>query len=270
MRIEAFVDSVKSDEFDFIKEKSLKEIIKYINENKLERYYVTLNKKPVFVFTPVEIIDIFLQNKLDKTFEAYFLSLENYKLETIEANKHIIDTYNYLRSKRLQFACVVKNEELIGEIVFSTLSLKISFIAIKDPLTNTYNQQYFDILVEEYNEISQALGIIMIKIYDISIFESLYGYDFKNKILKTFAYVIKNSVRDIDFVFRNEDVFKILTFNNAEITMKIKHRIEDRLKDLKIDDITIPCKVVATNIPELESNIFLAVEGLEEKLIERD
>jgi diguanylate cyclase (GGDEF)-like protein len=212
-----------------------------------------------------------LKNLLSLTFKEFYENLENYNLEVIDANRHIIDTYNYLRTKKLHFAPVVKNNELIGEVAFSTLSLKISFIAIKDTLTNTYNQKYFDVLIDEYNEISQALGIIMIKIYDLAIFESLYGYDFKNKVLKLFGQVIKNSVRDVDFVFRNEDVFKILTFNNAEITMKIRQRIENKLSTLKIDEnISISYKVVATQVPELENNIFLAVEELEEKLIKRN
>jgi diguanylate cyclase (GGDEF)-like protein len=270
MKIEAFVDPVNSDEFYVIKDKTLEEIIKYINEKELERYYITVDKKPIFMFNHAEIIDIFLKNKLNKTFEEYFHSLDNYELETIEATRHIIDTYNYLRKCKLHFAPVVKNDELIGEIAFSTLSLKISFIAIKDPLTDTYNQKYFDVLIDEYNEISQALGIIMVKIYDISIFESLYGYDFKNKILKKFAETLKKSVRDVDFVFRNDDTFKILTFNDSEVTLKIKHRIEDNLKNLEVDNISIPHKVVATHVPELEPNIFLAIESLEGKLIKRN
>jgi diguanylate cyclase (GGDEF)-like protein len=270
MKIEAFVDPVKSDEFTVIKNKTLEEIINFINKNNLERYYITVDKKPIFMFNHAEIIEIFLKNKLNKTFEEYFNSLDNYELEIIDASRHIIDTYNYLRKHKLHFAPVVKNDELIGEIAFSTLSLKISFIAIKDPLTDTFNQKYFDVLIDEYNEISQALGIIMIKIYDISIFESLYGYDFKNKILQEFAKTIKESLRDVDFVFRNDDVFKILTFNDSEITLKIKHRIEDKLKDLEVDKISIPHKVVATHVPELEPNIFLAIENLEGKLIKRD
>jgi len=271
MKIEAFVDPVKSAEYNSVKNKTLEEIIKYINKNEIERFYITIDKKPIFLFNHAEIIDIFLKNRLHLSFEEFYNLLEDYKLGVIDSNKHIIDTYNYLRKNKLHFAPVVRNGELIGEINFATLSLKISFIAIKDPLTDTYNQKYFDVLVDEYNEISEALGIIMIKIYDLSIFEGLYGYDFKNKILKEFGTQIKNSVRDVDFVFRNEDVFKILTFNPSDITMKIKNRIEERLKEkTKIDEILIPYKVVATHIPDLEQNIFLAIDSLESKLIKRD
>jgi diguanylate cyclase (GGDEF)-like protein len=273
MRIEAFVDSVKSDEFDNIRNKTLNELVNYIMNNHLERYYITLESSPIYIFNHEEIINIFFKNILEWTFEEFYnkeIKNKYNDLYKIEANRHIIDVYNQMRKAKLHFAPVIKNEKLIGEIAFSTLSLKISFIAIKDVLTNTYNQKYFNVLIDEYNEISQDLGIIMIKIYNLAIFESLYGYDFKNKILKLFGEVIKNSVRDVDFVFRNDDIFKILTFNDSEVTLKIKHRIEDKLKDLEVDKIAIPYKVVATHVPELEPNVFLAIENLEEKLIKRD
>jgi len=168
----------------------------------------------------------------------------------------------------MEYAPVVKNNQLIGEVSFATLSLKISFIAIKDPLTATYNQKYFNVLIEEYNEISRELGIIMIKVENLSIYESIYGIDVVNRILIKIANLIRNSIRDVDFLFRNDDTFKILTFNNAEITMKIKERIENRLKNFKSCELTVQTKVVGTQVPEISPNIILAVEELEKKLIE--
>ena len=110
----------------------------------------------------------------------------------------------------------------------------------------------------------------MVKIYDIDIYLSFYGSGFIKKILKSFSEKIRKSIRDVDFIFRNDNTFKILTFNNAEITMKIKKRIDEKLKNLEIDGIKIPYKVVATHIPEIDDNILLGIEKLEKKLIKRD
>jgi hypothetical protein len=52
--------------------------------------------------------------------------------------------------------------------------------------------------------------------------------------------------------------------------MKIKKRIENKLNQTLIDDIKVPFIIVATHIPEIDSNIILAVEELERKLIKRD
>jgi len=269
MRIEAFIEPVKSVEFNSIATSSLEEIITFINNEKIERLYIVENKKPLFVINSTEIIDIFLNNKLHFTFYDFY-NEKGCNIESIESTRHIIDTYNYLRNKRINFAPVIKDGNLIGEINFSTLSLKVSFIAIKDPLTNTYNQKYFDVLIKEYNEIALEIGLIMIKIYNLSIFEGLYGYDFKKDVLKEYAKIIKNSIRDVDFVFRNEDIFKIITFNSDEIAIKIKDRIEKKLNETEINGIQVPFKVVATHVPGLESNILIAVEELERKLVKRN
>ena len=232
--------------------------------------YVVDNNNLRYIFDYEGILDIFFQNLLQMKFDDYFNSLDGYKIITIDSSKHIIDTYNYMRSLRLMYAPVLKNNQLIGEISFSTLSLKISYLAIKDNITNAFNQKYFNVLIEEYQEIDKEVGIIMIKIYDIDIFHSFYGSSFITKILKSFSEKIRESVRDVDFIFRNDNVFKILTFNNAEITMKIKKRIDEKLKNLKVDEIKIPYKVAATHIPELDDNILLGIEKLEKKLIKRD
>ncbi len=268
MYIENFTDSAKSVEIEEISQKTMEEIIKYMHQNSIERYYILSNKTPVFVINSNIIIDVFLFNKLNDTLDDFIKEKNNVFI--VDAHRHIIDTYNYMRSKNIEYAAVVKNDEFIGEINFNTLSLKISFIAIKDPLTDTYNQKYFNVLIEEYNEISQNVGIIMVKIINLSIYEGLYGEDFVNKILYSTAKLIKRMTRSVDFIFRNEDTFKILTFNNAEITLKIKERLQTYLKSCEINQITIACKTVATQVPEIKNNILLAVEDLERELIKGD
>ncbi|EDM24521.1 diguanylate cyclase [Caminibacter mediatlanticus TB-2] len=269
MTIESFVDKIDYLEFDSIKNKKLEDIIQYIRNKKIQRLYIVENAYPTFILDHETILDIFFKNLLHLTLYEYLTSINEYKLVILDANKHIIDTYNYLRKLKIMYAPVVKDNKLIGEVNFSTLSLKISYLAIKDNITNTFNEKYFNVLVDEYHEIDKEVGIIMIKVFDIEIYQSFYGYDFINKILKLFAKTIKSSIRDVDFLFRNENIFKILTFNNAEITMKIKNRIDKRLENIEVENIKIPYKIVATQIPEIETNILLAIEKLEKELIKR-
>ena len=88
-----------------------------------------------------------------------------------------------------------------------------------------------------------------------------------NKIIKTFADVISNSVRKIDFVFRWDNQFRIITFNDLEITSKIFSRIQNRLNNLTIDDIHIPFKMCMSHVPQLQNDILLAIESCEEQFI---
>jgi len=269
MRIREYVDSIHCKNFHEISQKPLDEILAYFHQTPNTRLYIVEENRPVYIFTPKEIIDIFLENKNFLTIGEYVL--ENKKeIFTLDASTNIIDAYNQLRKRKLSFAPVMEGGKLIGEVSFETLSLKISFIAIKDPLTGAFNQRYFDVLVEEYKEMDKPLGIIFVKIENLSIFESLYGHSFKLEVLRKFADTIHSSLRDIDFVFRVEDIFKIITFNDLEIVSMIVARIKKRLSEIKINDIKIPFKIVFSQVPEIESNIILAIEDCEKKLIKRD
>ena len=100
--------------------------------------------------------------------------------------------------------------------------------------------------------------------------DGIYGLDIVNAILKEFAKVIKKSVRDIDFVFRNDYIFKILTFNNLEITDKIVTRLKNSLDLIECNGVKPSFNIVFSHIPELENNILSAIDFCEKKLIERD
>ncbi|NPA88239.1 MAG: diguanylate cyclase [Epsilonproteobacteria bacterium] len=269
MKIKNYVDPVHSKEYTEIAEKTLEDVIAYFQTKNNPRLYILQDEKPLYIFTPVEIVDIFLQNKKDMKVKDY-IQQNKKEIYTLSADMHIIDAYNDLRRRKLDFAPVMEDFKLIGEVSFETLSLKISFIAIKDPLTDVYNQKYFEVMIEESNELDKPLGIIMIRLENLSILESLYGHNFKLKVLKTFAKEIQNSIRDIDFVFRVENTFKILTFNNLEIVVKMVNRIKDRLSKIEIDELQIPFKMAFSHVPEIEMSVLLAVEECERKLIERD
>jgi predicted transcriptional regulator len=71
MKIESFVDPVFSEELSKIANKTLEEIIKDMKYHKIDRLYITKNNFPVYVINHVEIIDIFLSNKLSLNLEEY-------------------------------------------------------------------------------------------------------------------------------------------------------------------------------------------------------
>jgi len=269
LKLKNYVDPIFTKEFHEIKNKTLEDVIAYFQAKKCPRLYVVERNRPLYVFTPAEIVDIFMQNKKDQKIEDYIK--ENKKdIFTLKSDLHIIDAYNDMRKKRVEFAPVEENGEIIGEVSFDTLGLKIGLIAVKDPVTDVYNQKYFQVMLDEYNELEKPIGIIMIKLENISLLESLYGHDFKVKALKKFAEVIKKSVRDVDFIFRVDDKFIILTFTDFEILLKIVSRIKEALKDVEVDDFKIPYKIAYSHVPEMENNILIALDNCERKLIERD
>ena len=268
MKLLDYVDKVEYIDIEELKNKKLNDLIILFHTKSIVRFYILKDKKPIFVLTPKEIVDIFLNNLINA--DAYEFFKDKDYLKCFDVNKHIIDVYYEMRKNNLLFMPVCKNNEFIGEVDFNTLSLKITYIVIKDELTGVYNKKYFDVLIEEYKDFNKPMGLIFIELKDLAIFEGLYGIEMSNKMIINVANILKNSVRKIDFVFRWDNQFRIIIFNNLEVTAKILERITKKLNNTKIDGIKIPFNICLNHIPELNSDILMAIEECEEKLIKRD
>ena len=265
MFVKEYIDPVFSMDLEEIRYMSIEDLILHFHAKNLKRFYITHNQKVIFVITPKEIVDFFVNHDIKKNAYEFFKDKE--PLECFDGKKHIIDVYYEMRRENLEFMPVCENGEFIGEIDFNVLSLKISYIVIKDELTGVYNKKYFDVIVEEYSDFDKPLGMIFVELEDLSIYEGLYGVNFSSDAIKEFANTIKNSVRKIDFVFRWDNQFRIIIFHDLEVTSKVFERIKTKLKNLKIEEISIPFKMSFSHVPELQEDILLAIQRGEEELI---
>jgi len=266
MKIKEYVDKINFIHLYELENKLLEDVFFIFHSKNLKRLYILKDKKPIFVLTSQTIVDI-IMNKQEKLNALEFLKNKDF-LKCFEADKHVIDAYYEMRKNNYSFMPVCENGEIIGEIDFEILDIKISYIVIKDKLTGLFNKRYFDAIVENYEDFNKSVGIIFVEVRELYIYEGLYGIEITQKILKTFAEVLKKSLRKIDFIFRWDNQFRIITFNNLEITSKIFSRIQNRLNSIKIGDVHIPFKMCMSHIPQLQDNILLALEHCEEKLIE--
>jgi len=268
MYIKDYIDKIKTVNFEDVKDLKLEDLIYKFHAKKCEKLYILKENKPLFVLEPKKIVDIFLNHQSKKSLEEFLYNKEF--LECFDSKMNIIDAYYQMRKKNLEYIPVCENGVVIGEINFSVLSLKISYIVIKDELTGVFNRKYFDVIIEEYNDFNKPMGLIFIEVENLPIYEGLYGIDTVHKILRGYADILRISLRDIDFIFRLDNQFRVITFNNLEITTKIVERIKKRLNSFTIEDIHIPYKLSFSHIPELENNIISAIEECERKLIERN
>ncbi|GAX87094.1 conserved hypothetical protein [Lebetimonas natsushimae] len=267
MIIEKYIEPVLFKEYDFLTTVSIKELISYLLKYKSDSLYITKNKYPVYFFDSIDLLDIFLTDELNIKVIDYIKNNPK-KIYVLEFNTNVIDAYYYMRSNNVKKAAVIKNNQLIGEISFKTISSKIADIIIKDSLTGVYNEKYFQVLIEEYKDFDKPLGIIFIDIKNIGIIEGLYGEEKVKYILKAMATKLMNLVRDIDFVFRNDYRFKIITFTELEITKKIVERIKKALDEFEVDGIKIGYSLAYSHVPEVQENILLALDEIESKLID--
>lgn len=268
MLLKEYIDEVFTIDLEDIKDLSIEDIILQFHAKNLKRMYILNENRTVFVLSPKEIVDFFLNYDIKQN--IYEVLKDKNPLDCFNAKKHIIDAYCEMRKENLDFIPACENGKFIGEIDFNVLSLKISYIVIKDELTGVYNKKYFDVIVEEYKDINKPIGLILIEIKDLPIFEGLYGVDMVYKIIESYAKILKRSVRDIDFIFRWDNQFRIMVFNNLEVTAKIFERIKNKLDQLKINEIHIPFNICMTHIPEMSNDILIGIEECEEKLIKRD
>jgi GGDEF domain-containing protein len=267
MTIEKYIEKVFFKEYNEIANLSVKQLISSLHKSKIESLYITKDKFPVYLFESIDFLDVFLNNELNKYVIDYIKNHPK-KIYILEYNTNIIDAYYYMRSNNLKKTAVIKNNELIGEISFETVSSKIANIIIKDPLTDVFNEKYFEIFVEEYKDFDKSIGIIYINIKNIGIIESIYGEEKVNELLKNIVLKLKNLVRDIDLVFRNDFRFKIIIFNSLEVTKKVVDRIKKVLDEFEINGMKVNYSIAYSHIPELQNSILLAIDDIENKLID--
>ena len=268
MIVAEYIDKVDIIDFDEIKDLIVEDLIYLFHAKKYKRLYILKNSIPIFILDPLKIVDLFLNKNYKKKVKE-IISDNNY-IRCFEYDKHLIDAYYEMRRDKLEYMPVCKDGKLIGEINFSILSLKISYIVIKDELTGVFNKKYFDVILEEYNDFNKPMGLIFVEIKDLMIYEGLYGEEIVYKTFKKYAEILKSSLRDIDFIFRIDNQFRIITFNDLEITIKIVERIKNRLNEVEVNGIHIPYKISFSHIPEMSHDIISAVEECERKLIEGD
>jgi len=267
MTVKRYVDKVVSKEYEEIKNDSIKNLVFLLDKHQLDSIYITRDNYPIYVFESTDLLAICTQGEYELTIEELINKYPK-QIEVFDIKTNIIDAYYHMRSNNFKKLAVVdEDNNLVGEVSFKIIGAKIADIVIKDKLTGVYNENYFEVLVEEYKDFDKPLGIIYIDVSNLAIVESFYGKEKLDRVLVAIAHKLESLVRDIDFVFRIGYRFKIIAFTSLEITEKIANRIRNALDKMEVEDISINYFLAFSNVPELESNILLALEDLKRKMI---
>lgn len=154
--------------------------------------------------------------------------------------------------------------------------------ALKDSLTNLWNREYMNLLLDEILESSRQLSIIM---FDIDYFKKVndtYGHIVGDKLLKKFAHILSNNLPKNSHAIRyvGEEFLVVLPEKNAkdayELANKIRKKVENELKIKEIKGkITISGGVQEYNkkmtksslINEADKNLYVAKESGRNRII---
>lgn len=138
--------------------------------------------------------------------------------------KRIIDDSNKIATGDVDFEkrlCIVSFDEL-GQIIksinifidklqknheeLSNAKKELDTLYITDRLTNVYNRvkidEIIDIELKKKNRFDSIFSIILLDIDNFKLVNDMHGHLVGDLILKEFAAILKNNVRDIDFVGR--------------------------------------------------------------------
>jgi len=139
---------------------------------------------------------------------------------------------------------------------------KIAELTRTDPLTDLANRRFFNERLEEMVSLSQRksqpLSLIMTDIDNFKSINDKYGHDMGDKVLKTYADLMKSSVRPEDLVsrFGGEEFMIILPLTNSGDAYKVAERIRIKLseKDILKNGVKITASLGVCSI-KIDENI---------------
>ncbi len=130
----------------------------------------------------------------------------------------------------------------------TNLHEEIKILSITDELTSLYNRRHFISQfkkeIERARRYSHPLSLLMIDLDNFKQYNDTYGHQHGDKVLRTVAMLLKNSVRKPDFVARfGGDEFAIVM---PEVDNDKAIKLAERLrKQLEINDFSnVPTQTV--------------------------
>jgi len=168
------------------------------------------------------------------------------------------------------------NENLEHRVTMRTKELEeltheLEILATTDSLTHIHNRysimNILNLEIHRSRRSKQSLSIIM---YDIDYFKDIndtYGHDTGDKVLFELTNVVKNSLRDIDFLGRygGEEFLVIMPTTSLESAKEIGERVRKEVEKHNFNNdinITISLGLVQLNDDESRDEIFKRLDNL--------
>jgi diguanylate cyclase (GGDEF)-like protein len=136
---------------------------------------------------------------------------------------------------------------------------KLGKLVFVDSLTQVYNRSYFDVQLN--NEIARAarektcMALCIVDIDDFKNFNSVFGYEGGNQVLRQVAQILRTGIRPFDSVARwgGEEFAVLLT---APITETQAEAICERLRSA-VDEVSLQIKGLSGNVVRGEVTVSI-------------
>ncbi|MFA9397307.1 MAG: diguanylate cyclase [Clostridiaceae bacterium] len=207
------------------------------------------------------IFIIFQSMVVSKRFSVAYSDLEIYLNENKKMYKNI---------KKLNLDLEKKVEERTKELISKNNQLK--HMACTDSLTNIYNHgSILNILeteIEKANDLGENLSV---SVMDIDFFKKVndnYGHQFGDKTLVEIVEIIKNNLREVDFLGRygGEEFLIILKGANIEIAYDICDRIRKKVEEKTIENLGVKITISGGLVELTDENLVELVNEADKRL----
>src|SRR5512133_3403079 len=162
-----------------------------------------------------------------------------------------------LRVREMQTELRERNQQL------EAMVHRVEALAITDPLTRLYNRRRFgDVLRREYaltKRYHNTLSCLMLDIDHFKRQNDRYGHDFGDTILKGFATLLSQNIREVDVACRygGEEFTLLLPHTPKDKAIVVANRIVTKLRQLRFnhgeDEISITVSIGVAATSDLES-----------------
>ena len=229
------------------------------------------NKKPCYILTPSDVIDILINHKDVITAEKY-IEQNPKNLIYISQDKTLFEAYKVMRNSKIRHLIVVdENNNFLDIVHFEEFADYLAEIALRDDLTGLYNRRFFDFILDKYKIEDKDIekGLIFIDLDNFKPINDKYGHDIGDKVLKEVANIIQNYIREIDYPFRfGGDEFVILIFSNKEILKKVSDRIFEKVNSVNIDGVKVECSIGYAHYPTDNKDFNKIIKVADQRMYE--
>lgn len=254
-------------EYDEIKDKKISEISKIFCDKNIDLIVVLKNKKPFYLITSKNVIEILLSHMDDMTVKEL---IDKYpeRLISLKEDEPILEAYKLMRTYNIQNLIIIDKEGNFKNIInYSYLANFLAEMAIKDEITGLYNKRFFEFLIDKYENSDYEIGILFIDLDNFKEINDKYGHYMGDVILKKVGEIIKNSIRDIDYAFRyGGDEFVILLFTSKDVLKIVSKRIFEKINSIEVNGIKVSASMGAAHYKTDANSLKEVIKIADEKL----
>ena len=256
-------------EYEEIKDKKITDISKIFCDKNIDLIVVLKNKKPFYLITSKDVIEILLLHMDDMTVKEL---IDKYpeKLITLKEEEAILEAYKLMRTYNIQNLIIVDEEGNFKNIInYSYLANFLAEMAIKDEITGLYNKRFFEFLIDKYENSDYEIGILFIDLDNFKEINDKYGHYMGDLILKKVGEVIRNSIRDLDYAFRyGGDEFVILLFTSNDVLQIVAQRLFEKVNSIEINGIKVSASIGAAHYKTDSNSLKEVIKIADERLYE--